>query len=188
MIARCDWVPDDDELSIAYHDNEWGIPEHNDRKLFEALSLEGAQAGLSWRTILAKRDGYRRAFADFDPAVVAAFDSGRVDHLAADPSIVRHRQKIESVITNAAAIVAIQTDGTFDGFVWSYVGDDPVENRPLVSDEIPARTELSTRLAQDLKKHGFRFVGPTTVYAFMQAVGMVNDHTRNCFRAGTSPV
>jgi DNA-3-methyladenine glycosylase I len=180
-LSRCAWAQD--ALSIAYHDTEWGVPVHEDWLLFELLSLEGAQAGLSWSTILRKRDGYRRAFHGFEPARVAELTPADVDRLAADPGIVRHRGKIESVVQNARAVLRVQQElGSFDRYVWTFVGGTPRVNRPRSLSEIPSQTPESAALSKDLLRRGFRFVGPTTCYAFMQAVGLVNDHTVDCFR------
>ena len=182
MPTRCEWTGED-LLYIAYHDLEWGAPVHDDRRLFEFLILEGAQAGLSWSTILRKREGYRRAFAGFDPGKVAQFDQGRVEELMADPSIVRNRRKIEAAIANARAFLAIQEEfGSFDAYVWRFVGGAPVQNRRRSLAELPAQTPVSLAMSRDLIRRGFRFVGPTICYAFMQAVGMVNDHVVSCFR------
>jgi DNA-3-methyladenine glycosylase I len=179
---RCAWART--PLGIAYHDAEWGVPVHDDRVLFEFLTLEGAQAGLSWETILARRESYRRAFAGFDPARVARFTPARVARLLLDPGIVRHRLKIESTVTNARAFLAVQREfGSFDAYVWRFVGGAPRVNRPRAPKDIPTRTPQSDALSQDLKTRGFRFVGTTIGYAFMQAVGMVDDHTADCFRA-----
>lgn len=168
---------------IAYHDQEWGVPVHDDRLLFEFLILEGAQAGLSWQTILGKRDAYRDAFAGFDPARVARFDSRRIERLMHNPGIVRNRLKIESAVTNARAFLDVQGEyGSFDRFVWSIVGGSPKVNRRRSRSEVPARTAQSDALAAELKRRGFRFVGSTICYAFMQAIGMVNDHFIDCFR------
>ena len=181
-VERCSWVGDD-PLMIEYHDREWGVPEHDDRRLFELLTLEGAQAGLSWTTILRKRDGYRRAFAGFDPRVVAAFTPHDVDRLLGDPSIVRHRGKIESTVDNARAVLAVQEDvGSFDAYVWGFVDGAPMVSTFSRLDELPPSTEVSAALSKDLKRRGFRFVGPTTVYAFMQATGLADDHLTGCFR------
>lgn len=181
MTARCSWART--PLSIAYHDAEWGVPVHDDRVLFEFLLLEGAQAGLSWETILKRRDGYRRCFADFDPAAVAAFDESRIEEILQDPGVVRHRLKVESAVTNARAFLNVQEEfGSFDAYVWGVVGGDPKVNRWQRLEEVPARTPESEALSEDLRVRGFRFVGPTICYAYMQAVGMVNDHTVNCFR------
>jgi len=167
----------------AYHDEEWGVPIHDDRRLFEFLTLEGAQAGLSWSTILKKRGTYREAFAGFDPAKVARFDARRRAALMKNAGIVRNRLKIESTVTNAKAFLAVRKEfRTFDRYVWGFVGGAPIQNRRASMREIPARTEVSDALSKDLKKRGFRFVGSTIVYAFMQAVGMVNDHMVGCYR------
>jgi len=180
--TRCAWAQT--PLSIAYHDSEWGRPVHDDRILFEFLILEGAQAGLSWETILKKRESYRKAFAEFDPAKVARFSDKRVARLMNDAGIVRNRLKINSAVTNARAFLAIQREfGSFDRFVWSFVGGTPRVNRPRSLGEIPARTKESDALSKDLAKRGFKFVGSTICYAFMQAVGMVDDHAIDCFRA-----
>jgi len=178
---RCAWARTD--LSIAYHDAEWGVPVHDDRILFEFLTLEGAQAGLSWETILKKREAYRKAFAGFDPALVARFTPARVERLLRDPGIVRNRLKVTSTIDNARAFRAVQNEfGSFDAYVWGFVNRAPRVNRRRSLREIPARTAESDALSRDLKRRGFRFVGSTICYAFMQAVGMVNDHTIDCFR------
>ncbi len=167
----------------AYHDEEWGVPQHDRIRLFEKLSLEGAQAGLSWRTILTKREGYRRCFAGFDPAKVARFTPARIEKLMADPAIVRNRAKITSVVDNAKALRRLEREyGEFGDYLWSFVGGRPVVNRWKRRSDLPAVTDTSTELSTDLKRRGFRFVGPTTMYALMQAMGMVNDHTVDCFR------
>jgi DNA-3-methyladenine glycosylase I len=182
MPTRSAWAGDD-PLYIAYHDLEWGAPVHEDRLLFEFLILEGAQAGLSWSTILRKREGYRRAFAGFDPQEVARFDEARIRELLADPGIVRNRRKIEAAIANARAFLALQEEyGSFDAYIWGFVGGAPVQNRWQSLSELPAQTPLSQAMSLDLARRGFRFVGPTICYAFMQAVGMVNDHVVACFR------
>ncbi len=182
MPVRCDWAVTD-SLYIAYHDEEWGVPSHDDRHLFEMLTLEGAQAGLSWSTILKKREGYRRAFAGFEPAVVARFDDRTVDRLLRDPGIVRNRMKIESAITNARATLLMQEEfGSLDVFLWGFVDGSPKQNRWSSMQEIPAQTPESHAMSKELKRRGFRFVGPTICYAFMQAVGQVNDHITACFR------
>jgi DNA-3-methyladenine glycosylase I len=179
---RCAWVGAD-PLSIAYHDNEWGVPLHDDQRLFEFLVLEGAQAGLSWMTILKKRDNFRRAFEGFDPVRVARFDEAKVGELLQDPGIVRNRRKIEAAITNAGAFLEVQSElGSFDAYVWRFVSGQPIQNRWKSLSELPAQTAESQALSKDLKKRGFSFVGPTICYAFMQAVGMVNDHTLDCYR------
>ena len=168
---------------LAYHDTEWGVPSHDNRHLFEMLVLEGAQAGLSWTTILRKREGYRRAFAGFDPAKVARFDGPRIERLLADPAIVRNRLKVESVVENAKAVRAVTREfGSLDLFLWGLVGGAPTVNRWRRPGDIPAETESSRAVSKELKRHGFRFVGPTVCYAFMQATGMVNGHVASCFR------
>lgn len=180
--VRCAWAVS--PLGVAYHDAEWGVPVHDDRVLFEFLTLEGAQAGLSWETILRKREGYREAFAGFDPAVVARFRAARVDRLLTNPAIVRHRQKIASTVTNARAFCDVQREfGSFDAYLWRFVGGRPKVNRPRTLAEVPTRTAESDALSRDLLRRGFRFVGSTICYAFMQAVGLVDDHAITCFRA-----
>ena len=170
---------------LAYHDEEWGAPSHEDVHLFELLTLEGAQAGLSWSTILRKRDGYRRAFAGFDPEVVARFTPADVERLLQDPGIVRNRLKVESTVSNAACVLEVRDEvGSFDAYLWAFVDGTPIVGRWRALGELPAETEESQALSKDLKRRGFRFVGPTVCYAFMQAVGMVNDHTVDCFRFG----
>jgi len=182
---RCPWARREPE--IAYHDAEWGVPHHDDRALFELLTLEGAQAGLSWETILKKRDGYRAAFAQFDPRAVAAFDAQRIEELAGDPSIVRHRGKIAATVKNAAAFLEVQREfGSFDAYLWAHVDGRPIVTRRGPADELPARTELSDRLSADLRKRGFTFVGSTIVYAYLQATGVVDDHRADCFRANAT--
>jgi len=166
---------------LAYHDEEWGVPFHDDRHLFEMLTLEGAQAGLSWSTILRKREGYRRLFAGFDPEVVSAFTPADVERLLQDPAIVRNRLKVESTVENAGCVLEVQEElGSLDAYLWSFVDGQPIAGGSL--SELPAETELSRALSKDLKKRGFRFVGPTVCYAFMQAVGLANDHIVDCFR------
>ncbi|HEU5264995.1 MAG TPA: DNA-3-methyladenine glycosylase I [Gaiellaceae bacterium] len=183
IVTRCEWAAGGDELMLAYHDEEWGVPAHEDRHLFELLTLEGAQAGLSWSTILRKREGYRRAFAGFDPEVVARFTETDVERLLADPGIVRNRLKVESTVVNAARVLEVQDElGSLDAYVWTFVAGEPIVGRWRSLVEVPAETALSRALSKDLKKRGFRFVGPTVCYAFMQAVGLVNDHTLDCFR------
>jgi DNA-3-methyladenine glycosylase I len=180
-MRRCLWPKS--ELDIEYHDREWGVPEHDDRALFELLTLEGAQAGLSWSTILRKRDAYREAFANFDPERVARFTRARVDKLLANDGIVRNRLKIESTITNARAFLeVVEKEGAFDRYLWRFVGGHPIQGHRESVAKIPATTPESDALSKDLKKRGFRFVGSTICYAFMQATGMVNDHTVDCFR------
>jgi len=179
---RCRWARGGDAQYVRYHDEEWGRPVHDDRLLFEMLTLEGAQAGLSWSTILRKRAGYRRAFANFDPRKVARFDARRRARLRRDTGIVRNRLKIDSTISNAQAFLAVQREfGSFDRYLWSFVARKPLVNRPR-GGSVPARTDLSDNLSRDLVERGFRFVGTTIVYAFLQAVGVVNDHARDCFR------
>ena len=180
--TRCDWGRSDD-LMQAYHDEEWGVPQHDDRALFEFLILEGAQAGLSWQTVLNKRDNYRKAFDNFDPAKVARYTAKRVEKLLGNPGIIRNRLKVESSVSNAKAFLAIQKEfGSFDAYVWRFVGGKPKKNSVKSMSALPATTDESDVFSKDLKKRGFRFVGSTICYAFMQAVGMVNDHTTNCFR------
>ncbi len=182
-LRRCPWARD--PLDITHHDQEWGVPCHDDRDLFEMLILEGAQAGLSWSTILSKRENYRRAFAFFDPSAIARFTAKDVRRLLADPGIVRNRAKIEAVIANAHAFVAVQREfGTFDRYLWAFVGGRPIVNAPHSVQELPAETALSRALSKDLMRRGFRFVGPKICYAFMQSVGLVNDHIVGCFRRG----
>jgi len=180
-IQRCSWATG--ELMIAYHDQEWGVPQHNDRILFEFLILEGAQAGLSWSTILNKRNAYRKAFSRFNPQSVARYDAEKIAQLLANPGIVRNRLKIESAISNAKAFLALQKEfGSFDNYIWQFVEGHPIVNRWNAGSRLPAETPESARMSKDLLQRGFRFVGPTICYAFMQAVGMVNDHMVNCFR------
>ena len=179
---RCGWCAATPEY-LAYHDKEWGFPVDDDRRLFEMLTLEGAQAGLSWSTILAKRDGYRRAFADFDPARVARFDRRRVERLLRDPGIVRNRLKVESTVNNARRTLEVRDElGGLGAYLWQFVDGAPIVGKWRSIAELPAETAESKAMSKDLKRRGFRFVGPTVCYAFMQAVGMVNDHTRTCFR------
>lgn len=180
---RCGWARGTDSDYLRYHDDEWGCPVHDDRHLFEMLTLEGAQAGLSWSTILRKRANYRRAFARFDPKKVARFDARKRKALLADGGIVRNRLKIDSTVSNARAFLAVQREfGSFDRYLWAFVDRRPLVNRPRAMKGVPARTELSDHISKDLKRRGFRFVGSTIIYAFLQAVGVVNDHTRDCFR------
>lgn len=179
---RCEWAGTD-PLYVAYHDEEWGAPVHDDRMLFEFLTLEGAQAGLSWITILRKREGYRTAFAGFDPLKVARFTPKRVAKLLENPNIVRNRLKVESTVTNAQAFLKVQDEfGSFDTYIWRFVDGKPIVNRFKAMKDIPANTDLSDTISKDLKKRGFRFIGSTIVYAHMQATGMVNDHVTSCFR------
>lgn len=179
---RCQWCPND-PLYLAYHDREWGVPVHDDRELFEMLSLQGAQAGLSWLTILKKRDNYRRAFDGFGAAKIARYDQGRIDALLADPGIVRNKLKVASVVRNARGFLRIlDTHGSFDAFLWRFVDGRPRQNAFRTLAELPAQTAESDAMGKALKKLDFNFVGPTICYAFMQAAGMVNDHTTDCFR------
>jgi DNA-3-methyladenine glycosylase I len=179
---RCGWATSDPAY-VLYHDEEWGVPLHDERKLFEFLILEGAQAGLSWLTILKKRDNYRRAFARFDARKVAAFGKRDVDRLLGDPGIVRNRLKVSAAIANAQALLSTKDEhGTFDRFLWSFVGGAPIQNRWQRLGDVPAETPESQAMSRALRQRGFRFVGPTICYAFMQAVGMVNDHVTTCFR------
>ena len=183
-VQRCEWART--PLSIAYHDDEWGVPVHDDRVLFEFLTLEGAQAGLSWETILRKREAYREAFAGFDPARVARFTPGRIERLLQNPGIVRNRLKIVSTVNNAKAFLRVQREfGSFDAYVWQFVGGSPRVNRWRTLRELPARTPESDALSRDLLRRGFKFVGSTICYAYMQACGLVNDHTSDCFRRKT---
>jgi DNA-3-methyladenine glycosylase I len=182
-IRRCGWAPLEDPTYLAYHDEEWGVPAHDDTHLFEMLTLEGAQAGLSWSTILHKREGYRLAFAGFDPVKVARFDDRRIERLMQDPSIVRNRLKIESTVSNARATLAVRDEhGSLDTYLWGLAGGAPLVNHRRTLGDIPAETAASREMSKDLKRHGYRFVGPTVCYAFMQATGMVNAHVADCFR------
>lgn len=179
-VERCPWASN--ELNIRYHDEEWGVPVHDDRVWFEFLILEGAQAGLSWDTILRKRERYRELFARFDAAKVARFDAKKVRALLRDPGIIRNRLKIRSTIQNARAFLQVQKEhGSFDAYIWKFVGGAPIQNKWNSPKQVPAKTELSVALSKELLKRGFRFVGPTICYAFMQATGLVNDHLTNCF-------
>jgi DNA-3-methyladenine glycosylase I len=183
MPARCLWASTDDLLYQSYHDQEWGVPVHEDRTLFEFLLLEGAQAGLSWYTILRKRPSYRMAFDNFDPDKIAVYDEQKVAELLANSGIIRNRLKIQAAIRNAQAFIKVRDEfGSFDAYMWQFVGGKPIINAWASNHEIPAETETSRKLSKDLIQRGFRFVGPTICYAHMQAVGMVNDHTTNCFR------
>lgn len=180
---RCQWAATGNETCIAYHDREWGVPLHDDRKLFELLVLEGAQAGLSWSTILNKREGYRQAFCGFDPRRVARFSAQDVARLVTNTDIVRNRAKIESTIVNAQKFLEVQGEfGSFDAYVWTFINGEPRHNKWKSGSQVPASTKESDALSRDLKKRGFKFVGTTIMYAYMQATGMVNDHTTDCFR------
>lgn len=180
QINRCAWAGND-PLYVAYHDTEWGKPIHDDRLLFEFLILEGMQAGLSWITILKKREAFRAAFENFEPEMVAGFDQARIEELMQNSAIVRNRRKIESAVKNARHFLEIQKKfGSFDKFIWSYVDGEPIVNHPKTSADVPATSELSDRISRDLKKLGFSFVGSTIIYSFMQATGMVNDHIDDC--------
>jgi DNA-3-methyladenine glycosylase I len=180
---RCSWVNVDNALMREYHDREWGVPVHNDRKHFEFLVLEAAQAGLNWTMVLNKREGYRRAFSQFDPEKVARYTKARIDKLVADPSIIRNRLKIESAVKNARALLSVQEEfGSFDKYSWQFVDGKPRQNRWKTLRQIPPTTAESDKFSRDLKQRGFTFVGPTVIYAHMQAIGMVNDHLLDCFR------
>ncbi len=180
IVDRCSWATT--ELYKEYHDKEWGNPEHNDNKLFEMLVLEGMQAGLSWLTILNKRDAFRRAFDMFDCKKVALYDEAKIDELMNNEKIVRNRLKIKSAITNAQQFMKIQEEyGSFDAFIWSYVNNQPIYNHFNTESEIPAKSHLSDKISKDLKKRGFKFVGSTIIYAYMQAIGIVNDHVKKCY-------
>ena len=182
MTTRCPWAGPD-PLYLRYHDSEWGVPVHDDRHFFEMLVLEGAQAGLAWITILRKREGYREAFDGFDPVVVARYDDRRVEALLGNPAIVRNRLKVESAVANARAFLRVQDEhGSFDRYVWRFVDGRPRQNGWEGMDDVPAETPESRVMSRDLKRRGFRFVGPTICYAFMQATGLVNDHLVDCFR------
>ena len=182
MKQRCPW-PSDDLLMIRYHDKEWGVPLHNDRKLFEFLILEGFQAGLSWRTVLHKRENFRKAFDNFNYNKVAKYDKRKVNSLLKDAGIIRNKLKIEGAITNAKAFLKVRKEfGTFDKYIWSFVNGKPIQNKFKSLKELPAKTKLSDKISDDLRKRGFKFVGSTIVYAHMQATGMVNDHVVSCYR------
>jgi DNA-3-methyladenine glycosylase I len=183
MIARCAWAATTDPLYIAYHDQEWGVPVHDDGRLFEFLILEGAQAGLSWRTILMKREAYRQAFDEFDPSKIAQYGPNKVAELLSNPGIVRNRLKVAAAIQNACSFLEVQKElGSFDAYVWGFVGGKTRQNSWMSLQEIPSHTSESDALSKDLLRRGFKFVGSTICYAFMQAVGLVNDHTVDCFR------
>lgn len=181
-MERCQWCGSD-PLYVAYHDDEWGVPTHDDRRHFEFLVLESAQAGLSWLTILRKREGYRKAFAGFDPVKVASFDTAAIDSLVLDPAIVRNRRKIEAAVNNAGKFLEIADRyGSFDNYIWDFAGGKPVVNNVRTMSDIPCTSEAGDRLSSDLKRRGFKFMGPLVVYSHMQAVGLVNDHLVSCFR------
>lgn len=180
---RCQWADGGNDLYTEYHDREWGVPLHDERGLFEFLILEGAQAGLSWSTILNKREGYRKAFADFDAQKVARFTEKRIEKLLLDPSIVRNRLKVQAAVINARAFLAVQDEfGSFDAYIWRFVDGKPIQNAWKRKKQVPASTPVSDAISKDLKQRGFKFVGSTIIYAHMQATGMVNDHTVDCFR------
>ncbi|MEO8477585.1 MAG: DNA-3-methyladenine glycosylase I [Actinomycetota bacterium] len=186
MVNRCGWAPVSDPRYLAYHDEEWGVPVHDDVHLFEMLTLEGAQAGLSWSTILNKRDGYREAFGGFDPNEVARYTPAKTERLLLDPSIVRNRLKVESTVRNARAVLDVQLEfGSLDALLWTFVGGAPIDGRRRSLGAIPSETDESRAMSKDLKRRGFGFVGPTVCYAFMQACGLVNDHVVRCFRYRT---
>ena len=181
--TRCQWSTGGNELYIDYHDHEWGVPQHDDRLLFEFLILEGAQAGLSWSTILNKREGYRKAFSGFDPVRVARYDKAKIARLLQDPGIVRNRLKVESAVINARAFLAVQEEfDSFDTYIWQFTNGTIIQNSWKAMKQVPASTKESDAMSKDLKSRGFKFVGSTIMYAHMQATGMVNDHTVNCFR------
>lgn len=181
--SRCDWALGVSAAYLAYHDEEWGVPTHDDRRLFEFLLLEGAQAGLSWATVLHRREGYRRAFADFDPVAVARFDEAHCARLLTDPGIIRNRLKVASAVSNARAFLEVQSAfGSFDAYLWRFVDGQPIDGRRASMADVPASTALSDTLSRDLRKRGFRFVGSTIVYAYLQAMGLVNDHLLHCHR------
>ncbi len=180
---RCRWATQEDEAYTLYHDQKWGVPIHEDKQHFAIFTLESAQAGLSWKTILAKEEGYKRCFANFDIQKVAHFDEKKMQALCQDPSIVRNEQKIRATINNARCILAIQaTFGSFDTYIWEFVENKPITNHWKNTIEVPAKTPLSTHISKTLKKQGFKFIGPTIVYSYMQAAGLVNDHIKDCFR------
>lgn len=179
---RCPWLKENNPQYVEYHDKEWGRPVHNDIILFEMLTLEGAQAGLSWETVLKKRENYRKAFCQFDPAKVSRFTSKKIQQLLLDPGIIRNRLKVESTVSNAKAYLKVQKEfGTFDKYIWGFVGGKPIQNNLKTLKDYPSKTAISDALSKDLKKRGFRFVGSTIMYAFMQAVGMTQDHAQTCY-------
>ena len=183
---RCAWAARGDDLMMAYHDTEWGVPVHDEQKQFEFLTLESAQAGLSWQIVLRKRDAYRRAFADFDPEKVARFTAKRIEKLIADPGIIRNRLKVDSTVTNAQAFLKIQKEfGSFDNYIWKFVDGKPSQSNLDPTSKMTISTKVSDAISKDLKQRGFRFVGTTIIYALMQATGLVNDHTSDCYRHAT---
>ena len=183
MIKRCAWAAGSNEQMQEYHDKEWGVPVHDDRLLFEFLILEGAQAGLSWSTVLAKRENYKKAFNNFDVKKIIKYDQAKIDRLLLNPGIIRNKLKINSVIINAKAFIEVQKEfGSFSTFIWSFTAGKPIINKWKSTDRLPAKTELSDKISADLKKRGFKFIGSTICYAFMQATGMVNDHSADCFK------
>ena len=183
-MTRCGWVTSD-PIYIDYHDNEWGVPLHDDRRLFELLVLEGAQAGLSWLTVLRKREHYRKVFDQFDPAKIARYSPARIEKLLADPGIIRNRAKVEGTVRSAKAFLqVVKEHGSFDRYLWQFVDGKPLQNARKSVSEVPAETDLSRAISKDLRKRGFTFAGPTICYAFMQASGMVNDHAADCFKSG----
>jgi len=183
MKKRCEWVKGQPEIYLKYHDEQWGVPVHDDRLLFAKLVLDGAQAGLSWLTILKKRENYFDAFDNFDIETVAGYDNEKVEELMQNPGIIRNRLKINSAVKNAIAIIEIQKEfGSFDTYLWDFIDNITIQNNFIDINEVPAKTSLSERISRDMKKRGMNFVGPTIIYAFMQAIGMVNDHTNDCFR------
>ncbi len=182
-LKRCHWVPSGNSLYEEYHDHEWGVPVHEDRKHFEFLILEGAQAGLSWETILKRRNEYAKAFANFDWKMVAKYDQAKIEDLLKNSGIIRNRLKVESAVNNAKCFIEVRKEfGTFDAYIWQFVGGKTKQNQRKSPKDIPAETDESRALSKDLRKRGFKFVGPTIMYAHMQAIGMVNDHTEDCFR------
>ncbi len=183
MVKRCQWVNNTLQAYIDYHDYEWGVPIHNDKKHFEFLVLESAQAGLSWSTILKKREGYRKVYQNFNPEIVSNYNENDTQKLLNNPSIVRNRKKIEASINNAQCFIEVQNNfGSYDNFIWSFVDHKPIKNLWKDIGQVPSKTELSDKISKDLRKRGFRFLGSTIIYAYMQAVGLVNDHTTECFR------
>ena len=183
MPRRCEWAESGGPLSLTYHDEEWGVPSHDDRHLFELLTLEGAQAGLSWVTILRKREGYRAAFEQFDPDRVARFSARRIERLLRDPAVVRNRLKLESTVNNAQRMLEVRGEfGSFDSYIWQFVDGVPIVGRRRRLRDLPSETQESKAMSRDLKRRGFRFIGPTVCYAYMQAAGLVNDHVTTCFR------